>query len=211
MDSMEPTKENRFIVLDSLSKSYDEQTVLDSLSCSFHSNGLYLLLGENGSGKSTLLNILSGKDTDYEGKVFYSGEELTEKDRESFSDSCVSYVAQDSLVFEDRKAIDDFLLPYEKKDREKAKKILTDLGLGDVLEEKCKELSEGEKERLCFGQALYADKEIILLDEITANLDAETENAVLQALRRVSADRTVISISHRTEAKEGRIVPIGKP
>ena len=114
MDSMEPTKENRFIVLDSLSKSYDEQTVLDSLSCSFHSNGLYLLLGENGSGKSTLLNILSGKDTDYEGKVFYSGEELTEKDRESFSDSCVSYVAQDSLVFEDRKAIDDFLLPYEK-------------------------------------------------------------------------------------------------
>ena len=75
MNFMEPTKENRFIVLDSLSKSYDEQTVLDSLSYAFRSNGLYLLLGENGSGKSTLLNILSGKDTDYEGKVSYSGQE----------------------------------------------------------------------------------------------------------------------------------------
>lgn len=196
MNFMEPTKENRFIVLNSLSKSYDEQTVLDSLSCSFHSNGLYLLLGENGSGKSTLLNILSGKDTDYEGKVFYSGEELTEKDRESFSDSCVSYVTQDSLVFEDRKVIDDFLLPYEKKDREKAKKILTDLGLGDVLEEKCKELSEGEKERLCFGQALYADKEIILLDEITANLDPVSTERILKNILALSKGRLVIFATH---------------
>lgn len=71
----------KFLVLDSFSKKYDEQTVLDSLSYAFRSKGLYILLGENGSGKSTLLNILSGKDTDYEGKVSYSGEELTEKDR----------------------------------------------------------------------------------------------------------------------------------
>ena len=196
MDFMEPIKENRFLSLNSLSKNYGEQKVLSALSYSFYPKGLYLLLGENGSGKSTLLNILSGKDTDYEGKVFYSGEELTEKDRESFSDSCVSYVAQDSLVFEDRKAIDDFLLPYEKKDREKAKKILTDLGLGDVLEEKCKELSEGEKERLCFGQALYADKEIILLDEITANLDPVSTERILKNILALSNGRLVIFATH---------------
>ena len=186
----------KYFTIDSLKKSYSDKMIFDSLSCSFHSNGLYLLLGENGSGKSTLLNILSGKDTDYEGKVSYSGEELTEKDRESFSDSCVSYVAQDSLVFEDRKAIDDFLLPYEKKDREKAKKILTDLGLGDVLEEKCKELSEGEKERLCFGQALYADKEIILLDEIMANLDPVSTERILKNILALSKGRLVIFATH---------------
>ena len=186
----------KYFTIDSLKKSYSDKMIFDSLSCSFHSNGLYLLLGENGSGKSTLLNILSGKDTDYEGKVSYSGEELTEKDRESFSDSCVSYVAQDSLVFEDRKAIDDFLLPYEKKDRDKAKKILTDLGLGDVLDEKCKELSEGEKERLCFGQALYADKEIVLLDEITANLDPVSTERILKNILALSKDRLVIFATH---------------
>ena len=153
---MEPIKENRFLSLNSLSKNYGEQKVLSALSYSFYPKGLYLLLGENGSGKSTLLNILSGKDTDYEGKVFYSGEELTEKDRE------------------------------------KAKKILTDLGLGDVLEEKCKELSEGEKERLCFGQALYADKEIILLDEITANLDPISTERILKNILALSKGRLVV-------------------
>ena len=57
-------------------------------------------------------------------------------------------------------------------------------------------------------RAMLMHPEILLLDEITANLDAETENTVLQALRRVSADRTVISISHRTGAQTGRVIPI---
>ena len=53
-----------------------------------------------------------------------------------------------------------------------------------------------------------AESEILLLDEITANLDAETEKSVLAALKRVAKDRTVISISHRTNARTGRVIPI---
>lgn len=193
---MEPIKENRFLSLDSLSKNYGEQKVLSALSYSFYPKGLYLLFGENGSGKSTLLNILSGKETDYEGKISCSGEELSKKNRESFSDNYVSYVAQDALFFEDRKVIDDFLLPYEKKDKEKAKKILTDLGLENVLNEKCKELSEGEKERLCFGQAIYADKKIVLLDEITANLDPLSTEKILRYVLELSKNRLVIFATH---------------
>lgn len=196
MNSMEPIKENRFLSLNSLSKNYGEQKVLSALSYSFYPKGLYLLFGENGSGKSTLLNILSGKETDYEGKISCSGEELSKKNRESFSDNYVSYVAQDALFFEDRKVIDDFLLPYEKKDKEKAKKILTDLGLENVLNEKCKELSEGEKERLCFGQAIYADKKIVLLDEITANLDPLSTEKILRYVLELSKNRLVIFATH---------------
>ena len=196
MDFMEPIKENRFLSLNSLSKNYGEQKVLSALSYSFYPKGLYLLFGENGSGKSTLLNILSGKETDYEGKISCSGEELSKKNRESFSDNYVSYVAQDALFFEDRKVIDDFLLPYEKKDKEKAKKILTDLGLENVLNEKCKELSEGEKERLCFGQAIYADKKIVLLDEITANLDPLSTEKILRYVLELSKNRLVIFATH---------------
>ena len=196
MNSMEPIKENRFLSLNSLSKNYGEQKVLSSLSYSFYPKGLYLLFGENGSGKSTLLNILSGKETDYEGKISCSGEELSKKNRESFSDNYVSYVAQDALFFEDRKVIDDFLLPYEKKDEEKAKKILTDLGLENVLNEKCKELSEGEKERLCFGQAIYADKKIVLLDEITANLDPLSTEKILRYVLELSKNHLVIFATH---------------
>ena len=188
--------EKSFLAIDSLEKSYPDRIVFSSLSCSFAFNGLYLLLGGNGSGKSTLLNILSGKDKEWSGKLCFSNKELLKKDRDWFSDTYVSYVAQDSLVFEDEKLIDDFLLPFEKKDKERAKEILTSLGLETVLDEKCRELSEGEKERLCFGQAIYADKKIVLLDEITANLDPLSTEKILRYVLELSKNRLVIFATH---------------
>lgn len=68
--------------------------------------------------------------------------------------------------------------------------------------------SQGQWQLLSIARAAAAEPEILLLDEITANLDAETEKMVLNALRRVSKDRTVISISHRTMAETGRVIPI---
>ena len=93
--------EKSFLAIDSLEKSYPDRIVFSSLSCSFAYKGVYLLLGGNGSGKSTLLNILSGKDKEWSGKLCFSNKELLKKDRDWFSDTYVSYVAQDSLVFED--------------------------------------------------------------------------------------------------------------
>lgn len=68
--------------------------------------------------------------------------------------------------------------------------------------------SQGQWQLLSIARAAAADPELLLLDEITANLDVETEQAVLKALKRVSADRMVISISHRTMAELGRIISI---
>ena len=68
--------------------------------------------------------------------------------------------------------------------------------------------SQGQWQLLSIARAAAAQPELLLLDEITANLDAETEKTVLQALKRVSQDRTVLSISHRTMAETGRIIPI---
>ena len=58
------------LVLDKLTKKFDGETILDSLSFTFDDTGLYFLKGENGSGKSTLLSILAGKDESYAGKLF---------------------------------------------------------------------------------------------------------------------------------------------
>lgn len=68
--------------------------------------------------------------------------------------------------------------------------------------------SQGQWQLLSIARAAAAKPELLLLDEITANLDAETEKTVLQALKNVSKDRTVLSISHRTMAETGRIITI---
>ena len=68
--------------------------------------------------------------------------------------------------------------------------------------------SQGQWQLLSIARAAAARPKLLLLDEITANLDAETEKEVLEALKRVSENRTVISISHRVSAKMGRIIPI---
>jgi ATP-binding cassette subfamily B multidrug efflux pump len=68
--------------------------------------------------------------------------------------------------------------------------------------------SQGQWQLLSIARAAAAEPELLLLDEITANLDAETEKTVLQALKNVSKDRTVLSISHRTMAETGRIISI---
>ena len=68
--------------------------------------------------------------------------------------------------------------------------------------------SQGQWQLLSIARAAVAEPSILLLDEITANLDVETEKEVLQALRRVSENRTVISISHRTSAEMGRIIMV---
>ena len=70
--------------------------------------------------------------------------------------------------------------------------------------------SQGQWQLLSIARAVAADPKLLLLDEITANLDAETERAVLRALKRATADRTVLSISHRGGADTGRLIPIGE-
>ena len=68
--------------------------------------------------------------------------------------------------------------------------------------------SQGQWQLLSIARAAAADPSLLLLDEITANLDAETEKAVLQALKRVARNRTVVSVSHRTSAEMGRIIAV---
>ena len=68
--------------------------------------------------------------------------------------------------------------------------------------------SQGQWQLLSIARAAAAKPRLLLLDEITANLDADTEKNVLEALNRVSENRTVISISHRTNARTGRIIEI---
>ena len=101
-------------------------------------------------------------------------------------------------------------LPLVKKAAELTGLAKTIEALPDQQDTICTQdlFSQGQWQLLSIARAAAAEPEILLLDEITANLDAETEKMVLNALQRVSKNRTVISISHRTVAETGRVIPV---
>lgn len=109
------------LVLDKLTKKFDGETILDSLSFTFDDTGLYFLKGENGSGKSTLLSILAGKDESYDGKLFYNECLINNKNKNDYADNHVTYVPQNSFVLEDETVLDNVLLPYNRKEKDKQK------------------------------------------------------------------------------------------
>ena len=194
---------------------YDEnQVILNHVSLQIKKGEQVTLSGRTGAGKSTIFKLL-GLYEPQKGKVLIQGVpsiDLTdEKKRNVFG-----YVEQSFHMVPG--SVKDQITLYDTKISDANVKKAAELtGLAETIEalpDKYDTLcapdlfSQGQWQLLSIARAAAAEPEILLLDEITANLDAETEKMVLNALRRVSKDRTVISISHRTMAETGRVIPI---
>ncbi len=194
---------------------YDEHTVLNHLSFQVQKGEQVTLSGRTGAGKSTILKLLLGLYDPKAGQVLLHGKPVSEI-RDSERRKIFGYVEQSFHrvpgTVRDQIALFD---PDITMEDVKAAAVLT--GLDETImqlehgyDTMCTPelFSQGQWQLLSIARAAAADPELLLLDEITANLDAETEQSVLKALKQVSADRTVISISHRTMAELGRIIPI---
>lgn len=204
-----------FVELKNVTFGYDEHVVLDRLSFQVLDGDQVTLAGRTGAGKSTIMKLLLGLYKPQKGSVTIHGvpsSEIREKDRRKL----FGYVEQSFHMVPG--TVRDQITLYDKKISEKQVRAAATLtGLSGAIESLEKgydtvctpELfSQGQWQLLSIARAAAAEPHLLLLDEITANLDAETEKAVLDALKRVSENRTVISISHRTSAKMGRILQI---
>lgn len=204
-----------FVELKNVTFGYDEHVVLDRLSFQVLDGDQVTLAGRTGAGKSTIMKLLLGLYKPQKGSVTIHGvpsSEIREKDRRKL----FGYVEQSFHMVPG--TVRDQITLYDKKISEKKVRAAAELtGLSEAIESLEKgydtvctpELfSQGQWQLLSIARAAAAEPHLLLLDEITANLDAETEKAVLDALKRVSENRTVISISHRTSAKMGRILQI---
>ncbi len=189
-----------FLSLDCEEKSYQGKEVLKDVRLSFPSHGLFLLQGPNGSGKSTLLSILSGLDSDFKGKLFFEGQEINSKNRNSYFDEHVTFVPQDSLVFDDLSVIDNILVSSENKDRKQAEEVLTEFGLQNCIESPTSSLSGGEKQRLAVARSFYHRKDIVLFDEATAFLDKENREILFKAINKISKDQLILFVTHEENA-----------
>ena len=204
-----------FVEFRDVTFGYDEHTVLKHLSFQVEEGEQITLSGRTGAGKSTVFKLLLGLYEPGEGSVWIDGREAAAIDRKDRR-FLFGYVEQ-SFHRVAGTVKDQITLYDEKISMENVKEAAELTGLHDTImhlsdgyDTICTPelFSQGQWQLLSIARAAAARPKLLLLDEITANLDAETEKEVLEALKRVSENRTVISISHRVSAKMGRIIPI---
>ncbi len=204
-----------FVEFKDVTFGYDEHIVLDHLNMKVMDGDQVTLTGRTGAGKSTIMKLLLGLYEPNRGEVLIHGVPATEI-RESDRRKLFGYVEQTFHMVPG--TVRDQITLYDNSITENDVKAVAELtGLREAIEDLDKgydtyctpELfSQGQWQLLSIARAAAANPKMLLLDEITANLDAETERAVLEALKRVAGKRTVISISHRTAADFGRVIAL---
>ena len=184
------------------------EAVLKGINGEFESGKVYTIIGQSGAGKSTLLSLISGLDICKDGNLLYNGQNLRELDRDEYRSKSVGVIFQGYNLLLNSTAVYNITLSMNIsesniKDR-KAKKdfayaLLEKVGVDrETADRKILELSGGEQQRVGIARALAHNPDLIIADEPTGNLDAETEEAVLTILTRLAHEenKCVIIVTH---------------
>ena len=194
------------ISLDNVSFSYDEsREVLHDISMNIDSCSLVSIVGVSGSGKSTIAGILLGKNHYYSGSIKVNGTEHREISSKSLMENFTmighnSWVfkgtVRENLLMGNPTATDAELL--DALDNVNLKNFLeSQSGLDTRVESNASNFSGGQKQRLALARALLHDTPVYIFDEATSNIDADSEEAIMTAVKQIAKKKTVILISHR--------------
>ena len=194
-----------------LTKRYTEggetRSVLRGVNANVREGEFVALAGPSGSGKTTLLNLISGIDTPTGGDVTIDSvpiTKLSEKERTLFRRENIGFVFQFFNLIPTLSIGENLLLPLQLNGRDKNRsrdrvvELLEQVGLHDRLDSYPDRLSGGEKQRVAIARALVHDPKLILADEPTGNLDADTGIAVMSLLDGLvrASGKTMIAVSH---------------
>ena len=183
----------------------DGNRILENINLKVKKGEKIGIIGQTGSGKSTLVKILPALITEYNGKVLIDGIELRKYSVFSLREK-IGMVSQDVFIFNDTlrnnlliakpEATEDELIDALKKAKADFAFDL-DKGLDTVLGEKGSRLSGGERQRISLARIFLKNPDILIFDEATSALDVETEELVMEEIRRYFKDKTVFLITHR--------------
>ncbi len=195
------------IEITNLSFGYDtEKQILDKVNYSFDAGKKYAIVGASGSGKSTLLNLLMASHQEYSGDIYYDDADLREISSESLYDM-VSMIQQNVFIFS--ASIRDNITMFSDFPKEEVERAIEMSGLSKLIAERgedyiCGEngsgLSGGEKQRISIARSLLKKSQVLLVDEATAALDAQTAFQVSNAILNLR-DMTCIVVTHSLDEK----------
>lgn len=192
------------IKIEHLAKSFGERTVFQDINLQFAAGKVYALIGNSGCGKTTLLNILAKLEPYDKGSISYRGQELKQIKSHHFFKNELGYLFQNFGLLENETVaanlelglIGQKLTKQEKKQREE--EVLEKVGLDYLaLNQKVYELSGGEAQRVALAKVILKDPPLILADELTAALDPETSQEIMNLLLSLKKpDRLMILATH---------------
>jgi len=168
---------------------------------------MVVIVGASGAGKTTLLHILGTLDRPSRGEVLYQGEDVFSRTEESlaeFRNREIGFVFQFHHLLPEFNALENTMMPAliqgmdRKEARERAEKILTEVGLKERIWHKPGELSGGEQQRVAVARALVLRPTILLADEPTGNLDSKTGEKIIQLIFSLNESRgiTLVIVTH---------------
>ena len=188
------------LIADNVTKSYatarGELPILNGISLTLHRGDAVAVMGPSGSGKSTLLYLLGALEPPSSGRITLDGQDpyaLGEPEQAAFRNSHIGFVFQDHSLLPQCSVLENVLTPLlaapkvrlkgdSPSDIERAKTLLTQVGLADRLDHRPAELSGGEKQRAAVARALITEPTLVLCDEPTGNLDRTSAEAVASLL-----------------------------
>jgi ABC-type lipoprotein export system ATPase subunit len=182
--------------------------ILDGLDLDLHGGELVAVTGRSGSGKSTLLNVIGALDRVDGGSIELCGlrlERASERELAPVRRDRVGFVFQSFHLLPELTGLENVLLPARlngrRPSRDRGLQLVEQLGLSSAAERLPAVLSGGEQQRLAIARALVNDPQLVLADEPTGNLDAESGQTVLDLLRSIADDgRAVLLVTHEREA-----------
>lgn len=216
------------IVLENVSFYYGDKLILKDINLTIKRGEKVGIVGLSGAGKTTLIEIIAGLLKPTTGKILIDNIDLWEYDIESYREK-IAFVPQEPFLFEG--SIYDNLTLGKHISLDKVEYACRLANIDDFIESlpnkyfyKISEgglnLSGGQRQRLTIARAILREPEIILLDEPTSNVDAQSEEKIIQALEKFLYNKTAIIITHRISSilftdkivvmKDGKIVDVGK-
>lgn len=189
----------------------DTVHALKGIDLEFRESEFVAVLGHSGCGKTTLLNIIGGLDQYTEGDLIINGrstKDYGDRDWDTYRNHSIGFVFQSYNLIPHQTVLSNVELALtlsgvsKTERRERAVKVLEQVGLGDQLNKKPNQMSGGQMQRVAIARALVNDPDILLADEPTGALDSETSVQIMEILKEISKDKLIIMVTHNPELAE---------